>query len=115
MKILKMFANSFAAPLADIYNESFRYKYFLEIWKQYRVATIPKVKPCTVVENTRPIALTSVLSNVQEPFAVKWISEDIQGKISDSQNGGIHGSSTALALLNLIHKWYKAMDINLNE
>ena len=57
MKILKIFANSFAAPLAEIYNESFRYKYFPEIWKQYRVAAIPKVVPCTVVENTRPIAL----------------------------------------------------------
>ena len=111
MKILKMLANSFAAPLAEIYNESFRYKYFPEIWKQYRVAAIPKVVPCTVVENTRPIALTSVLSKIQESFAVKWINEDIHGKISDSQFGGIHGSSTVLALLNLIHKWYKAMDI----
>ena len=111
MKILKLFANSFAVPLAEIYNESFRYKYFPEIWKQYRVAAIPKVVPCTVVENTRPIALTSVLSKIQESFAVKWINEDIQDKISDSQYGGIHGSSTVLALLNLIHKWYKAMDI----
>ena len=57
MKILKMFANSFAAPLANIYNESLRYKYFPEIWKQYRVAAIPKVGPCTVYENTRPIDL----------------------------------------------------------
>ena len=111
MKILKMFANSFAAPLAEIYNESFRYKYFPEIWKQYRVAPIPKVVPCTVVENTRPIALTSVLSKIQESFAVKWINEDIHGKISDSQFGGVRGSSTVFALLNLIHKWYKAMDI----
>ena len=71
MKILKMFANFFAAPLAEIYNESFRYKYFPEIWKQYRVAAIPKVVPCTVVENARPIALTSVLSKIQESFAVK--------------------------------------------
>ena len=82
MKILKMFASSFAVPLAEIYNESFRYKYFPEIWKQYRVAAIPKVIPCTVVENTRPIALTSVLSKIQESFAVKWINEDIQDKIS---------------------------------
>ena len=58
---MKMFANSFAVPLAEIYNESFRHKYFPEIWKQYRVAAIPKVVPCTVVENTRPIALTNVL------------------------------------------------------
>ena len=65
----------------------------------------------TGFQNTRPIALTSVLSKIQESFAVKWINENIQGKISDSQYGGVHGSSTVLALLNLIHKWYKAMDI----
>ena len=111
MKILKLFANSFAVPLAELYNKSFRYKYFPEIWKQYRIAAIPKVVPCTVVENTRPIALTSVLSKIQESFAVKWINEDIEDKIFDSQYGGIRGSSTVLALLNLIHKWYKAMDI----
>ena len=77
MKILKLFANSFATLLAEIYNESFRHKYFPEIWKQYRVAAISKVEPCTVVENTRPIALTSVLSRIQKSFAVKWIFEDI--------------------------------------
>ena len=36
MKILKMFANSFAVPLASIYHELFRHKYFPEIWKQYK-------------------------------------------------------------------------------
>ena len=107
VKILKMFANC----LANIYDESFRYKYFPKIWKQYRVAAIPKVEPCTVVENTRPTALTSVSSKIQESLAVKWINEDIQGKMSDSQYGEIHGSSTVPAVLNLIHKWYKAMNI----
>ena len=29
----------------------------------------------TVVENTRPIALTSVSSKIQESIAVKWINE----------------------------------------
>ena len=80
MKILKMFANSFAVPLAEIYNESFRHKYFPEIWKQYRVAAIPKVVPCTVVENTRPIPLTNVLSKIQESFAVKWTMKTFKAK-----------------------------------
>ena len=75
--MLKLFANSFSTLLPKIYNESFRYKYFPEIWKQYRVAAIPKVEPCTVVENTRQISLTSVLSKIQKSFAVKWIFEDI--------------------------------------
>ena len=31
--------------------------------------------------------------------------------MSDSQYGGIHGSSTVPVVLNLIQKWYKAMEI----
>ena len=31
-------------------------------------------------------------------------------KITDSQYGGIPGSSAIHALVNLVHKWYKAMD-----
>jgi hypothetical protein len=54
--------------------------------------------------------LTSVLSKVQESFANKWIKEDINGKISNSQCGGLPRSSTLYALLNLLHNWYRAMD-----
>jgi hypothetical protein len=54
--------------------------------------------------------LTSVLSKVQESFANKWINEDINGKISNSQNGGLPRSSTLYALLNLHRNWYRAMD-----
>jgi hypothetical protein len=39
----------------------------------------------SLAEDLRPIALTSVLAKVQESFAVRWIYEDTEGKISDSQ------------------------------
>ena len=71
---------------------------------------IPKSIPCSTVDNLRPIALTSVLSKVQESFVVDWTNEDIHDKISESQFGCIRNSSTSLALLYLIHKWYEAMD-----
>ena len=54
--------------------------------------------------------MTSVLSKVQESFANKWINEDINGKISNSQYGGLPRSSTLYALLNLLRNWYRAMD-----
>jgi hypothetical protein len=56
------------------------------------------------------MALTSFLSKVQESFANKWINEDINGEISNSQYGGLPRSSTLYALLNLLHSWYRAMD-----
>ena len=110
LKILKEFAYVLAVPLTEIFNDLFREKYFPKMWKQYKLKGIPKSIPCSTVDNLRPIALTSVLSKVQESFVVDWINEDIHDKISDSQFGGIRNSSTSLALLYLIHKWYEAMD-----
>ena len=41
-KILKKFADFFAIPLADIFNESFNSKRFPVIWKDFVVSPIPK-------------------------------------------------------------------------
>ncbi len=84
-KILRRFSKLFAVPLAEIFNESFQKKKFPETWKKYKVTGIPKTTPCTIIENLRPIALTSVLSKVQESFANKWINEDINGKIPNME------------------------------
>ena len=99
MRILKIFANNFAPPLADIFNESFQMQTFPSNWKKYRIIGVPKITPCNSVENMRPIALTSVLEKLQVHFAVKWFYEDINGKISNYQYGGLPKSSTVLALV----------------
>ena len=36
--------------------------------------------------------------------------EDISSNISPAQYGGLPGSSTILALLNLLHNWYQALE-----
>ena len=105
VKILKDFVYVLAVPLTEVFNDSFREKYFPKMWKQYKLKGIPKSLPCSTVDNLRPIALASVLSKVQESFVVDWINEDIHDKNSESQFGGIQNSSTSLALLYSIHKW----------
>ena len=104
VKILKTFADFFAIPLADIFNESFNAKCFPAIWKDFVVSPIPKVIPCSGVDELRPIALTSVLSKLQESYVVSWLKEDIHEKITEAQYGGRSGSSAILALINLVHK-----------
>ena len=111
IRILKIFAEYFVVPLVEIFNESFQSKNFPKVWKKYKVSGIPKSLPCTLVEELRPIALTSVLAKVQVSFAVRWIHEDTAGKISHSQYGGLPRSSTINALVNFIHKWHKSMDM----
>ena len=108
LKILKNFAKYFAIPLTEIFNESFQSKIFPKACK--KVLGIPKSVPCTLVEDLRLIALSSVVAKAQESFAVRWIYDDTVGKISDSQYGGLPQSSTINAPVNLIHKWHKSMD-----
>ena len=74
------------------------------------VSPIPKAIPCSGVDELCPIALTSVLSKLQESYVVSWLKEDIHGKIMEAQYGGRSGSSAILALINLVHKWHVALD-----
>ena len=110
LKILKIFAKYFAVPFTEIFNDSFQSKTFPKVWKNYKVSAIPKSIPCTLADDLRPIALTSVLAEIQETFAVKWMYDDTTWKISDSQYGGLPRSSTVNALVNLLHNWHKLMD-----
>ena len=102
IKLIKMFAKYFAIPLADIYNESFMSRIFPQIWKFYTVCAIPKITPCSNVEDLRPISLTSVLSKVQESYVVEWVHEDIKGKVSEAQFGGL---PTGIRLWRTMGMW----------
>ena len=63
-----------------------------------------------IIKKKHKLSLTSVLSKVQESYAVEWIIEDVQEEISVSQFGGLAGSSAVLALVYLVHNWHKNMD-----
>ena len=109
LKIIKIFSKSFAVPLADIFNTSFLDKTFPGMWKQFDVTAMPKVNPCTDLDDLRPISLTSALSKMQESYVVDWMHEDIKDGICSEQYGGVPGSSV-LALVHLLHKWNQVMD-----
>ena len=95
--------------MIHVFNESFTSGLFPKIRKTYKVCGVPKTTPCSSANELRSISLTSVLAKVQESYAVQWMHEDIDGEISDVQYGGLPVSSAALALVNLLHKWCKAM------
>ena len=110
VKILKTFAEFFAIPLADIFNESFNSKRFPVIWKDFVVSPIPKTIPCSGVDELRPIALTSAISKLRVSYVVSWLKEDIHGKITEAQYGGRSGSWAVPALIYLVRKWHVALD-----
>ena len=74
------------------------------------LSPIPNAISSSGVDELRPIALTSVLSKLQESYVVSWFKEDIHGKITETQYGGRSGSSAILALIYLVHKWHVALD-----
>ena len=111
LKVIKIFAQFFAIPLANIFNASFEQKVFPELWKEFYLVPLPKVEPCTDLDEIRPIALTSTISKIQESYVVDWMYEDIEPAICKEQYGGVTRSSAVFALVQVVHKWSKALEL----
>ena len=109
-RIIKEFAYEFAEPVLQIFNTSLSSGEVPAIWKDSNITPIPKVKQLQCEGDTRPIALTPVLSKVLEDFVVSWMIEDIGEYIDPNQFGSLKRSSTTFCLLDLVHNWLSEMD-----
>ena len=75
------------------------------------VIPLPKKRPSYSIENDiRPIALTQILAKVFESIVLKWVDNIIIPQIDDKQFGGMAGTGTTDALVEMLHKWYEATD-----
>ena len=109
-RILKEFAHELAEPVTSIFNTSLSSGPVPVLWKDSSIIPIPIAKQTHVESDTRPIALTPVLSKVLEDFVVSWMVEDIGGQIDNRQYDSQKGTSTTLCLLDLIRNWLSKMD-----
>ena len=75
------------------------------------LAPIPKVEPCRDLDEKRLIALTSTISKIQESFVVDWMYDDILCAICKEQYCGVPHFSVVLALVHLLHRWNKALEL----
>ena len=81
------------------------------IWKQANIVPIPKSKPPRSIEqDLRPISLTPTLSKILESLIGRWMLEEIGDKFDKKQFGALKGRSTTHALVDIVHKWQKAVD-----
>ena len=81
------------------------------IWKRANVVAIPKIKPPKSIEqDLRPISLTPTISKIFESIVGKWMLDAIGDKFDKKQFGAIKGRSTSHALVDIMHKWHKALD-----
>ena len=104
-------AELLSRPLCSIFNASVRQGFVPSLWKSANVTPIPKSSPALNVDSDfRPISLTPIVSKILESFIYSWLSQSIVDQIDPLQFGSLPGSSTTMALVYLLHKWYEACD-----
>jgi hypothetical protein len=105
------FAHVLAGPLASIANASLRDGQMPDQWKLSDTVPIPKVIPAKAIDtDLRPISITAVAAKAIEYFPIKFMRESVIECLDPNQFGGIHGSSTVMALLKMVNYIAKSTD-----
>ena len=108
---LRDFAFALCNPLCHIFNSSVTEGVVPNIWKCANVVPIPKTRPPKSIEqDLRPISLTPTISKVLESLVGRRLLEEIGSKCDPKQFGALRGRSTSHALVDIMHKWLKALD-----
>ena len=110
LRIVKCSANLLGPVLTYIINFSFTEKRFAHLWKTYDICLVPKVSSPPSVQDLRPIAVTSIFSKILESYTLEWMIQDVLPSITPAQYGGLSNSSTIMALINLLHHWFQALE-----
>lgn len=107
--VLRDLSKILAGPICAIFNSSIRQSYIPLLWKSANVTPLAKVTPPQSVDSDiRPISLLPVVGKLLESSMGLRILAEISEKIDPRQFGGLSGSSTTLALIDMLHKWHLA-------
>ena len=94
-----------------IFNCSLREGKLPKEWKMANVIPLPKVHPpVSIWKDIRPISLTPIASKVFECIVMQWVDDAIVSHVDPKQFGGLSGTSTTDALVEMTHKWYESTD-----
>ena len=64
-----------------------------------------------VKTDIRPISITPIAAKVFESIIMKYVDDIVCDTIDSKQFGGIAGTSTTDALVEMTHRWYGATDL----
>ena len=105
------YAHLLAAPVTAIFNSSLREGKLPDLWKTATVIPVPKKHPPGSLENDiRPISLTPILAKAFEGIVLNWVDDVITPQIDERQFGGLAGTGTTDALVEMFHSWCEATD-----
>lgn len=109
-RFLKFAAVHIVPLITHIFNFSFKNYCVPNEWKKGFITPVPKDLNNVCIENLRPITQTDILCKMMEGFMFKRIYDQIKGKLSFGQFGGIKKSSTTHYLVSLFDFILKALD-----
>ena len=105
------YAHLLAAPVTAIFNSSLREGKLPDLWKTATVVPVPKKHPPGSLENDiRPISLTPILAKAFEGIVLNWVDDVITPQIDERKFGGLAGTGTTDALVEMFHSWCEATD-----
>jgi hypothetical protein len=111
-RVLQSCAESMAAPLADIFCQSYERSEVPDSWRDAHVAPIHKKGSKLEATNYRPVSLTPAPCKVMEGFIRESIMEHCKeaGLISKAQHGFVHHKSCVTNLLETLDLLTDAME-----
>ena len=103
-----------SGPLTNLFNLSLNKSILPSDWKLSIVTALFTKVSKSLINNYRPVSLTSIVCKILESIIVDKLMNYLTSNnlISNKQYGFINGRSTSLQLLNLLDKWTKHLDNN---
>ena len=82
------------------------------VWKSANIIPLPKTMLLMSVKtDIRPISITPIAAKVFDSIIMKYVDDIVCDIIDSKQFGGIAGTSTTHALVEMTHRWHEATNI----
>ena len=78
---------------------------FQNEWKMANIIPLPNINPpASIYKDILPISLTPIAAKVVESIVMEWVDDTIMPNVDPKQFGGLAGTSTTDALVEMTHK-----------
>ena len=111
-KVIKLFAEYLADPLADVIGTSITRGEYANLWKLETVTPVPKVFPPQTCKDLRKISVFLNFCKITEKIISELLVADMKAKFEKSQFGNQKGTGVQHYLMKMIHNILCVLDNN---